>query len=129
MQTRRTVSILVVLAAAIVSVFFSFLPSSPKHESQPVPHKLLSANANSARLLARTIAHLPLSFEENRGQLNAAVKFLSRGASYGLYLSDNEAIITHQAKVHLDGADVTSALTTLGLSDTRVSSTTKLSWL
>jgi hypothetical protein len=98
MQTRRTVSIVVIITAVVLSVFFSFLPSSPKHESRTVPHKILAANTNSARLLARTIAHLPLSFEENRGQLNAAVKFLSRGASYGLYLSNNEAIITHQAK-------------------------------
>jgi hypothetical protein len=128
MQTRRTVSIVVVFAATILS-FFASLPGSQKRESRPVPRKLLSANTNSARLLARTIAHLPLSFEENRGQLNPAVKFLSRGASYGLYLSNNDAIITHQAKVHLDGAEVTSALTTFGLSDTLVSSTTKLSWL
>lgn len=36
---------------------------------------------------------LPLSFEENRGQADAAVKFLARGAGYGLYLSPAAAVL------------------------------------
>jgi uncharacterized repeat protein (TIGR01451 family) len=37
---------------------------------------------------------LPLSFEENRGQTDAAVRYLSRGAGYTLFLTDQEAVLT-----------------------------------
>ena len=37
---------------------------------------------------------LPLSFEANRGQTNAQVKFLSRGRGYTLFLTTDEAVLT-----------------------------------
>jgi len=36
---------------------------------------------------------LPLSFEVNRGQSNAAVKFLARGAGYNLFLTPTETVL------------------------------------
>jgi hypothetical protein len=36
---------------------------------------------------------LPLMFEANQGQSDAAVKFLARGAGYGLFLTKNEAVL------------------------------------
>jgi len=36
---------------------------------------------------------LPLMFEANQGQTDAAVKFLARGAGYGLFLTRNEAVL------------------------------------
>jgi len=36
---------------------------------------------------------LPLMFEANQGQSDAAVKFLARGAGYGLFLAKNEAVL------------------------------------
>ncbi|MFN2454775.1 MAG: SBBP repeat-containing protein [Pyrinomonadaceae bacterium] len=36
---------------------------------------------------------LPLSFEANRGQSNAQIKFLSRGAGYNLFLTSTEAVL------------------------------------
>lgn len=36
---------------------------------------------------------LPLRFEPNRGQTDPEVKFLSRGAGYGLYLTSREAVL------------------------------------
>lgn len=44
-------------------------------------------------------ASLPLAFEANRGQSDPAVKYQSRGAGYGLYLTGREALI------HLSGSD------------------------
>ena len=38
--------------------------------------------------------HLPLSFEKNEGQVDARVKFLSRGAGYGLFLTDRDAVLS-----------------------------------
>ncbi|MBI3802451.1 MAG: SBBP repeat-containing protein [Nitrospirae bacterium] len=42
---------------------------------------------------------LPLSFEENQGQTDAHVKFLSRGQGYTLFLTATEAVLTIQRKV------------------------------
>ena len=38
-------------------------------------------------------AQLPLVFEMNQGQVDARVKFLSRGSGYGLYLAPTEAVL------------------------------------
>ena len=38
-------------------------------------------------------SRLPLIFEANQGQSEAAVKFLARGAGYGLFLTRNEAVL------------------------------------
>lgn len=40
-----------------------------------------------------TLAKLPLSFELNRGQTNAQVKFLSRDNGYSLFLTPKEAVL------------------------------------
>ena len=39
---------------------------------------------------------LPLSFEENRGQTDARVKFLARGSGYGLFLTATDAVLELQ---------------------------------
>ncbi len=38
--------------------------------------------------------NLPLSFEANQGQTDKAVRFLSRGSGYGLYLTPTEMVLT-----------------------------------
>lgn len=44
-------------------------------------------------MAAETLGSLPLSFEENRGQTEATVRFLARGPGYGLYLTAQEAVL------------------------------------
>src|ERR1039457_2385605 len=41
---------------------------------------------------------LPLSFEENQGQTDGQVKFLSRTGEYSLFLTANEAVLTWSGK-------------------------------
>ena len=36
---------------------------------------------------------LPLSFEENRGQTDARVRFLARGGGYALFLTSTDAVL------------------------------------
>jgi hypothetical protein len=43
---------------------------------------------------------LPLSFEANRGQTDARVKFLSRGIGYTLFLIDNNRRIAISANYY-----------------------------
>ena len=50
------------------------------------------ATAATRVRVANQFAKLPLSFEENRGQSDARVRFLARGSSYTLFLTDQEAV-------------------------------------
>jgi hypothetical protein len=52
-----------------------------------------AAGAPVSRLDA-TYGKLPLSFEANQGQTDRAVKFLSRGRGYALFLTGDEAVLT-----------------------------------
>jgi hypothetical protein len=63
------------------------------------------ANANVPHSGARSAAHpapsstslsLPLFFEPNQGQTDKRVKFLARGAGYGLFLTAEEAVLSLQ---------------------------------
>ena len=83
------------------------------HERVPVPD---------------TYGRLPLTFEENRGQTDARVKFLSRGNGYALFLTSTEAVLKLRApssttrrkdsprnafsaiRIRLKGADPTSRI-------------------
>src|SRR5215468_5313099 len=51
---------------------------------------LLTVNTVEA---GTTYTALPLAFEPNRGQADASVRFLSRGAGYALFLTSDEAIL------------------------------------
>ena len=53
---------------------------------------LFASAPDRAAVLAR-YDRLPLSFEENHGQADASVKFLSRGRGYALLLSANETVL------------------------------------
>ncbi|HEX7334391.1 MAG TPA: SBBP repeat-containing protein [Pyrinomonadaceae bacterium] len=44
--------------------------------------------------VADRFGRLPLSFEPNKGQTDQAIKFLSRGPGYDLFLTANEAVLT-----------------------------------
>ena len=53
-----------------------------------------TTRVNDAR--ATDYGKLPLSFEANEGQSDAAVKFLSRGPGYSLFLTSSEAVLSLQ---------------------------------
>ena len=54
---------------------------------------VLSAGGGHARPQVRnSYGKLPLSFETNRGQTDAQVKFIARGAGYTLFLTPTEAV-------------------------------------
>ena len=53
---------------------------------------LLGVGANGRAVSTGTLARLPLTFEENRGQADVTTRFLSRGNGYTVFLSDSEAV-------------------------------------
>ncbi len=77
----KTIVLLIGLSALLIALFFQ---------------NELSTNQvnqlNNAQIKER-FGNLPLSFEENRGQTDKSVRFISRGAGYKLYLTDKEAVL------------------------------------
>ena len=71
-------SVTLILCAAFSAAALSFAANRP--ESKAVPEGI------KAQALAN-YGKLPLSFEENRGQADARVKFLSQGNGYTLLLT------------------------------------------
>lgn len=58
-----------------------------------VPASTAGVEPIAAPRAVENFARLPLSFERNDGQFDARVKFLARGPGYGLWLTDDEAVI------------------------------------
>jgi len=56
----------------------------------PANHK--PSQAEQARALG-AYGNLPLGFEDNQGQTDSRVRFLSRGVGYSLFLTPNEAVL------------------------------------
>ncbi len=68
-------------------------PGPARLTSPPQP----GAKQASAALRAQVVnayAKLPLRFEQNRGQADPRVRFVSRGAGYSVFLTPTEAVVT-----------------------------------
>jgi hypothetical protein len=53
----------------------------------------LAAAPGANPQLVAAYGRLPLSFEANRGQTAASVKFVSRGPGYALFLTATDAVL------------------------------------
>lgn len=74
-------------------------PNVPSTASAVQPADPLNAPDNTR--IARHFGQLPLSFEINKGQLDQAVKFMSHGAGYDLFLTANETVLrVHKPRGH-----------------------------
>ncbi|HEV8131749.1 MAG TPA: hypothetical protein VGQ81_10885, partial [Acidobacteriota bacterium] len=65
----------------------------PVNDQSGFAQPLLGSAAELKPALADAYARLPLSFEENRGQADPRVKFISRGSSHALFLLPDEAVL------------------------------------
>ncbi len=87
--------LLVVAGATVLS-----LGSHPKGTGAgPVPQfaafGATPTHANS-RPVPASYGHLPLMFEPNQGQTDPRVRFIARGSGYGLFLTDQDAVLSLQ---------------------------------
>jgi hypothetical protein len=98
---RVTALLLCSFAAVTLLMNFSWhrTPAIPKTTPFAGPHATgLSVTAHRERReAAREYGKLPLSFEANRGQTDARVKFLSRAGGYQLFLTSTEAVLALRA--------------------------------
>ncbi len=88
-------------ALLVSTLSFCFAAGASAQSTQPTPktqpnRHVAPASASPAALQAAraSFAQLPLSFEENRGQTDGRVKYLSRAANYNLFLTADEAVLT-----------------------------------
>src|SRR5574341_486339 len=77
-----------------------------------VPTHSSAANkvdADTTKRVQENYGKLPLIFEVNQGQTDPGVKFLSRGPGYGLFLTQNEAVLalTRTTKAKEDQIEAT----------------------
>jgi len=54
---------------------------------------VLPTGAAAAARVSESYGKLPLHFEANRGQTDEAVRFVSRGPGYSVYLTAGEAVL------------------------------------
>ena len=76
------------LALALISV-----TSVSALAADPAAQATQQSVSNTAKLL-QTYGQLPLSFEQNEGQADKSVHFLSRGNGFGLFLTGQGAVLT-----------------------------------
>lgn len=58
------------------------------------PARTLSADVDAKKKALDAYGRLPLAFEANQGQTNAAARYLARGKGYTLFLTDREAVLS-----------------------------------
>ena len=116
-QKIKTIPMLLLLWALPMSM----LPRLTAKARATAPASTSTASPNEAQLkmnTAESYGKLPLSFERNQGQSDEAVKFLSRGKGYTLFLTPTEAVLSlrHTDKkasvlrMNLVGADANAQL-------------------
>ncbi len=102
-QSRVLIAVAFLIVLGVVAL--SLAPSTAKSQvakaadsSRLFPsHPSLNVSVVQDRQRALSAySHLPLIFEPNQGQTDAQVKFLARGRGYGLYLTDQEAVLALQ---------------------------------
>ncbi len=71
----------------------------------PLAPPLTPADPATQARVSQAYGQLPLSFEANQGQADAAVDFLSRGSGYTLFLTPGEAVLALQQPDATAGAD------------------------
>lgn len=64
---------------------------------------LLAPDAVTKTRVSETYGKLPLTFEVNQGQVDAQVKYVSRGSGYNLFLTGTEAVLALRAHGKADG--------------------------
>jgi Calx-beta domain-containing protein/beta-propeller repeat-containing protein/carboxypeptidase family protein len=84
------------LLAALASVVFVAAQNDNNHPETLTPANLTPADAPAKARLAEKFGKLPLSFEENQGQIDQQVKFLSHGPGYDLFLTSTDAVLRVQ---------------------------------
>jgi hypothetical protein len=86
-------AIAVLMAGAVALSLFSPKPSTG-NVSQSTTPGLSSLTGPNLQTVRSAYGQLPLAFEPNFGQTDSRVKFMARGSKYGLFLTNQEAVLS-----------------------------------
>src|SRR5438128_8937638 len=104
-----TMSKVVRAASVALAAIFAIVPASKGTTHRGIDGSGADGSLDRRSLSARMTqmySQLPISFEPNRGQTDPRVKFVARGAGYGLFLTPTEGrLVLRSADTHSLGAD------------------------
>jgi hypothetical protein len=100
---RLSRALLVIGIVCLATVFAGVIFVTAHSEDPKSVPTVLEPEAKAK--IAERLGKLPMSFELNKGQTAAPVKFISRGLGYQLFLTGNEAVLKLQ-KPHAPDSDV-----------------------
>lgn len=85
--------LLVIVSVCLATIFAGVIFVGAHDDSSSDAPAVKAASTETRAKIAEQFGKLPLSFEVNKGQTAPAVKFLSRGLGYQLFLTGNEAVL------------------------------------
>jgi len=91
---RKSVARIVFSGLLAASVWSTVFLNRPVKSAAGEPQLSVPGNSLTNQAAAKDFGKLPLSFESNEGQLDPAVKFLSHGPGYNLFLTAKGAVLT-----------------------------------
>src|SRR5215510_11270941 len=92
----KSYRVLIITTVSLLAIFAGVILVSARKSTDSSAAEFSQESArpfDSRTKTAQDLSRLPLSFEVNKGQVNEAVKFLSHGAGYDLFLTSTEAVI------------------------------------
>lgn len=93
--TSQRRALLAAIAVACLVTLATIARSYPANTTVPrtmTAHRI-EMRAPEVKQAARRFQHSPIDFEPNRGQVDAAARFLARGPGYTLFLTADEAVL------------------------------------
>ncbi|HXN21356.1 MAG TPA: SBBP repeat-containing protein [Candidatus Dormibacteraeota bacterium] len=115
-KESRTNVVRYFFAAMLVSIFLivAAFHSAKSHHSQTTaaqPHEFSKqASAKSNLDWTAVYGKLPLAFEKNQGQAEGAVRYISHGRGYGLFLTTHEAVLTLRSSTPRESSSLLRAV-------------------
>src|SRR5438067_668358 len=91
-------AILLLLAVLVLGPNLSLPQLSVSIRNQAAPGAFAPNFVPEAQGTHLDLSQLPLSFEQNQGQTDQRVRFLARGASYALFLTEERAVLTLRSR-------------------------------
>lgn len=99
----------IILGVMLLASYPLFKQKNKVLENQPSQTLDILTEQNKAKLI-QTYKKTPLSFEENIGQTDLQVKYLSRGNGYNLFLSANKATLSLKKTSKTNKTNKTTAI-------------------